>query len=556
MFTRPILHRLRLSTELSLILSRYLFYLSFMLAIPFLAAAYYEFIDPASHPQPHSTLAFIETLAICIATAFFLRFLGRNATGELHRREGIMLVVSIWLVTSLMSAFPFYLSRTLTNPVDAYFEAMSGLTTTGATMISPKAYDPYGNEIPIYITNPHVPDKTYKFYGTVAPVRDPNNGLIIASGVEAVGKGVLLWRSMLQWLGGLGIVVIFLTVLPALQVGGKFLYQVETSGPVKEGISPRIKETAAKLWKLYLFLTLLEVALLVWTNFEMPLFDAVCISLSNISTGGFSIRNESIASYHSSVTEWIVLVFMIAGSINFSLYFQAIRRKFQKMFVPDFLLFLAIAALGCGLVSFLLVGQKKIGLDGGTGIYSVSEAIREGSFQAISMQTSTGFTIANYDLWPFAAQMFMLLLMFVGGMSGSTAGGIKTSRFYILYKIIMSRLESIYRPDSVRTLRIGMSEVDDKNSLTVLSFFCIVAFFVVLGTVNLVLDGVDPETSLGLIACFLNNVGAAFRAAGPMGSFSFLSAFSKVLSIVWMLLGRLEYYVVLLLFLPSFWKNR
>ena len=556
MLTRPILHRLRLSAEISLVLSRYLFYLSFMLAVPFLTAAYFEFIDPASHPQPHSTLAFVETLAICIGAAFALRFMGRKATGELHRREGIMLVVSIWLVTSLMSAFPFYLSHTLTNPVDAYFEAMSGLTTTGATMIAPKAYDPNGNEIPIYITNPHVPDKTYTFYGTVAPVRDPNNGLILASGVEAVGKGVLLWRSMLQWLGGLGIVVIFLTVLPALQVGGKFLYQVETSGPVKEGISPRIKETAAKLWKLYLFLTLLEVALIVWTNFDMPLFDAVCISFSNISTGGFSVRNESIASYHSSVTEWIVFVFMIAGSINFSLYFQAIRRKFQKMFVPDFLLFLAIAAIGCALVSFLLVGHRKVGLDGIVGVYSISDAVREGSFQALSMQTSTGFITANYDQWPFAAQMFMLLLMFVGGMSGSTAGGIKTSRFYILYKIILSRLESIYRPDSVRTLRIGTSEVDDKSSLTVLSFFCIVAFFVVLGVVSLVLDGVDPETSLGLVACFLNNVGAAFRAAGPTDSFAFLSTLSKVLSIIWMLLGRLEYYVVLLLLLPSFWKNR
>jgi len=150
----------------------------------------------------------------------------------------------------------------------------------------------------------------------------------------------------------------------------------------------------------------------------------------------------------------------------------------------------------------------------------------------------------------------MLLLMFVGGMSGSTAGGIKTSRFYILFKIIQHRLESIYRPDSVRTLRIGPSEVDDKNAQTVLSFFCIVAFFTILGTASLILDGIDPETSLGLIACFLNNTGAAFRAAGPLETFAFLSPFSKILAILWMLLGRLEYYVMLLLLLPSFWKNK
>jgi trk system potassium uptake protein TrkH len=433
---------------------------------------------------------------------------------------------------------------------------MSGLTTTGATVLCPKAYSPLGHEIPIHITNPHVPDKTYTFYGTVAPVRDPDSGLILASGVEAVGKALLLWRSMLQWVGGLGIVVIFLTVLPALQVGGKFLYQVETSGPVKEGISPRVRETAAKLWKLYALLTLAEIGLLLLTNSHMPLFDALCVSMSNISTGGFSVRNESIASYHSQATEWIVFLFMIAGSINFSLYFQALHRKFQKVLVPDFFLFLSIALIGCLLVSLFLVGKERVDLSGATSLYTFGSAFRDGMFQALSMQTSTGFVTANYDRWPFAAQMFMLLLMFVGGMSGSTAGGIKTSRFYILYKIILSRLESIYRPDSVRTLRIGSADVDDKNALTVLAFFCIVAFFVVAGTVLFVLDGIDPETSLGLIACFLNNVGAAFRAAGPTDSLAFLSIPAKIISILWMLLGRLEYYVVLLLLLPSFWKNR
>jgi trk system potassium uptake protein TrkH len=547
---------MRLSTEISRILSNYLFYLSILLALPLLTAAYFEFIVPNSHPQPHATLAFAATLFTTLLIAALMRYFGRNATGQLHRREGIMLVVSIWLVTSLLSALPFCFSRTLTHPLDAYFEAMSGLTTTGATMICPKAYNPLGEEIPIHITNPHVPEKTYTFYGTVPPVRDPETGLVLHSGIEAVSKAVLLWRSLLQWVGGLGIVVIFLTVLPALQVGGKFLYQVEMTGPVKEGISPRVKETASKLWKLYLFLTLLEISLLVWTNPEMPLFDATCISMSNISTGGFSVRNESIASYNSAITEWIVILFMLAGSINFSLYFQAIRLKFKKIYVPDFILFLATALAGCLIVSFFLIGQKQASLTGEGGTYTFASALRAGSFQALSLQTSTGFTTANYDLWPFAAQMFMLLLMFVGGMSGSTAGGIKTSRFYILYKIILSRLESIYRPDSVRTLRIGSSEIDDKNALTVLSFFCIVAFFTVLGTASLVLDGIDPETSLGLMACFLNNVGTAFRAAGPTDSFAFLSPLSETLSIAWMLLGRLEYYVVLLLLLPSFWKNR
>jgi len=511
------------------ILSKYLFYLSFLLLIPLTFAAYLQFFS--DHLQPHATTAFAMALSVCLLCAFALRY---TKPKPLHRREGILLVVSIWLVTCFVSSLPFSLSRTL-GPLDAYFEAMSGLTTTGATLLCPKLYDAEG-EIPHYITNSHVPDKTYTFYGTVPSIRDAN-GLILHSGIEAVNKAILLWRSLLQWVGGLGIVVIFLTVLPVLQVGGKFLYQAEMTGPIKEGITPRVKSTSAQLWKLYLILTLIEIGLLLP---QVPIFDAICISLSNISTGGFSVRNDSIASYNSSPVQWIVFLFMILGSINFSLYFHP---KFKL--TPDFFLFLSIAILGCLLVSIPLIG-----------IYPLGTALSEGSFQALSVQTSTGFVTANYDQWPFVSQMFMLLLMFVGGMSGSTAGGIKTSRFYILFKIVQHRLESIYRPDSVRTLRIGTAEVDDKNALTVLSFFCIVLFFVVLGTVSLVVDGIDPETSLGLIACLLNNVGTAFRAAGPTNSFAFLSPVSEILSIFWMLLGRLEYYVVLLLLLPSFWRNR
>ncbi len=542
--------------ELSQILSKYLFYLSIALCLPLILAIYFQFIaDPAFHPQPHTTSSFFWTLVISILLAALFRFAGKKTEGHLYRREGILLVVLIWLITSLISALPFYFSRTLTSPLDSYFEAMSGLTTTGATMIAPKSYNlSTWEEIPIHITNPHVPEKTYTYWGTVDPIRDPNSGLIIYSGVEAVSKALLFWRSLLQWLGGMGIVVIFLTVLPALGVGGKFLYQIEMTGPIKDEISPRVRDTASQLWKLYLFLTLLEITLLVWTNREMPVFDAICVSLSNISTGGFSIRNDNIASYNSLATEWIVMIFMILGSINFSLYFHAMKLKFFRIYVPEFFLFIGIAAIGCIAVSLFLYGQQEAGFSGET--FTLGKAFREGSFQALSMQTSTGFTTANYDRWPFPPQMFMLILMFIGGMSGSTAGGIKTSRFYILYKIVLHRLESIYRPDSVRRLRIGSTEIDDKNALTVLSFFCIVAFFTVLGTASLVLDHVDPETSLGLIACFMNNVGLAFRAAGPADSFAFLSPFSKILAIIWMLLGRLEFFVVLLLFLPAFWKNR
>jgi trk system potassium uptake protein TrkH len=525
------------------ILGKYLFYLSIALLIPLLAAVYFQYIAK-DHPQPHSTSAFCLALLVCLALSGVLRFFGKKGPQQpqLYRRESILIVVLVWIVTSIVSALPFYFSGTLTRPIDAYFEAMSGLTTTGATLIAPKAYDATGQEVAIQISDPRVPKETYTYWGTVAPIQA---GEIEYTGVEAVGKALLLWRSLLQWIGGIGIIVIFLTVLPALGVGGKFLYQIEMTGPIKDGLTPRIRDTASRIWKLYLFFTLLEVLLLLLTNRQMSFFDALCTSLSTISTGGFSVRNQSIMSYDSYATEAIVIAFMMIGSINFSLIYHALRFKFFRIYVPDFFLFLGIALLGSIAVSLYLIGP-----------HSISEAFRQGSFQALSMQTTTGFVIADYDLWPFPAQMFMLLLMFIGGMSGSTAGGIKTSRFYILYKIVSHRLESIYRPDSVRKLRIGNNEIDDKNSLTVLSFFCVVAFFTVFGTVVFVLDGIDFATSLGLIASLLNNVGAAFRAAGPSGSFLFLSDFSKILATFWMLLGRLEFFVVLLLFLPAFWRNR
>lgn len=526
----------------SKIISKYLFYLTTLLTLPFAMAAYYQFFSN-THPQVHSTSAFLVTIAITLLLATLLHLIGKRAKEELYHRDCILLVVLMWILTAILCSLPFSVSRTL-SPLNAYFEAMSGLTTTGATVISTKEYDFNGEEIPIQRSNPHTPEKTYTFYGTVAPIRDPQTGEIEYFGVEAVGKALLFWRSLLQWVGGMGIIVIFLAVLPVLGVGGKLLYRMETAGSLKDEISPRIRETASKLWKLYSFFTLLLIALFVLTNPKMPFFDALCNALTTISTGGFSVRNHSILSYDSSATQALVMIFMILGSINFAFYFQLMRFKFSRIYVPDFYLFISIACAGCIGVSLCLIPEL--------GFFS---AFKEGTFQALSFQTTAGFFSANYDLWAPSAQMLMLILMFIGGMSGSTAGGIKTSRIYIAYKILTHRLESIFRPDTVRKLFLGKSEIDDKNALTVLVFFCLVVFFVVVGATLFIFDGVDPETSIGLISCLLNNVGIAFRAAGPLESLAFLSPFSKLVATFWMLLGRLEFFVILLLFLPSFWQN-
>ncbi len=542
--------------EVCRILGKYLFYFSLMLIIPLLVEVYYKYIHVIKiYPHPFSILAFTETILICWGLAAVFYYLGRKATGTFFRRESILLVILIWFFTTIISALPFYLSHTLENPVDCIFESMSGLTTTGATVMCPKLYDG-DKEIPHVDHNIHFPHKKYIYYGTIKPVKNAA-GKVIFTGLEAVSLGVMFWRSFIQWLGGLGIVILFLTVLPALAVGGKFLLQAEMTGPVKESIAPRIKETASLLWKLYLGMTIAEVILLILTNSKMPIFDAFCITFSNLSTGGFAVRNDSIASYSNNITEWVIIFFMFFGSINFALYFHCLKGKFFRIYEPDFFLYVAIIVIGALLVSFYLMGAPSINLEGQeVGTYNFFRALRSGTFHAISAQTSTGFVTTNVGAWPFPCQMFMLILMYIGGMSGATCGGIKTSRFYILYKVLKHKIEAIFRPTTVRKLKIGKKEIDSNTAITVLAFFCLVGFFSVIGIVAYVFNHVDSETSISVVGCMLNNIGFAFGEASPIHSFAFMQPFSKLLSAFLMLLGRLEYFTILLLFAPSFWRMK
>ena len=288
----------------------------------------------------------------------------------------------------------------------------------------------------------------------------------------------------------------------------------------------------------------------------MPLLDAICVTFSTLSTGGYSIKNNSIASYDNPHTEWIVLLFMIIGSINFALYFHILRGKFYRIYVPDFFLFIGVIILGAALVSGYLIHGPSGEIQHAREHYTIWKMIRDGTFQSISSHTSTGFTTRDYDVWPFASQMFMLILMFIGGMSGSTGGGIKTPRFYLLYKIITHKIELIFRPETVRKLIYARHELNSPTVITILVFFCIAGISTLTGTVIYILDGIDPESSLGLMGCMLNNVGIAFRSAGPDGSFLIMSNLSKLISCFWMLTGRLEFFAIILLFLPAFWRGR
>lgn len=519
-------------------LGKYLLYLAVILFLPLAVSVYYDFFSSAPKDFSHTaTFAFLCVIALCVICGFVFYHGIRARSQALYKKESLLLVALIWLITGIVGALPFLFTRTLNSPVDAYFESISGLTTTGITILHPKAYDASGHEIPVTIAG-------HTFFGTVAPLTDPVTGAMLSEGLEAVGFPLLFWRSFLQWFGGIGIVVIFISIFPALSMGGKLLYESETSGLNKDEIMPRIKETTRLLWKTYVGLTVLQIILLMSTNSALSFFEAITLSFSTISTGGFTIYNDSLEHFRHPATLSIITVFMILGATKFSLYFYCLKGKFARLRDPEFFYYLVILLLGSLLMSGGLLHKLPL-----------KEALQLGTFQAISAQTSTGFFLVDYDLWPFACLALMLLLMYIGGMSSSTAGGIKIIRYVIIYRIIVQKIESFFRPGVVRVLKIGEKEVTEKTSLMVLTFFCVVVFLAVLGTFFLLIDEVDLLTSFGLISTCITNTGLVFGGIGSTGSVAFLSTFSKVISLLWMILGRLEFFSLLVLLVPSFWKK-
>lgn len=536
------------------ILGSILRYFSFLLAIPLLIGIICEFA-PASYPQPPASLAFLLTILIAGSLSFLFQTLGKRSDGVLSRRESILLVCLLWFVVAGISSLPFIFSGVLSNPLDAYFEAMSSLTTTGASVLYPKSYDPLtGHEMAITLADPLNPLAKYTFFGTIEPLRDPQTGAVITCGTAALGTAMLFWRCFLQWIGGLGIVVMFLSVLPALSIGGKFLFETEMSGANKESLAPRVKETAAILWKLYIFLTGLQVLLLISTDRSLSFFEAVTTAFSTISTGGLPICDGSLSPHYRPGTILVISIFMIAGSINFSLYFHLMKGRLYRLYNSELGWFLFSLLCGCLIMSAIL--WKIPATHTASTTFSLKDSLFYGSFQAISAQTSTGYQIASYDNWPFAAQALMIILVFIGGMAGSTCGGLKITRCITAFKLTAYRIRSFFHPSEVISLKIQHKEASEGIGMNVLSFFAVVALCALLGSFILVLDGIDPMTALATASCMLNNSGLAFGGIGSANSVAYLSPLAKVFSILWMAMGRLEFFSLIVLMVPSFWRTK
>lgn len=447
-----------------------------------------------------SILAFLITMSVTIVLGLILIGHGKR-DGRLGVREGFAVVAGAWLLTSLTGALPYYLSGSVPNYLDGIFETVSGLTTTGASVID---------------------------------------------NVEILSNSILLWRSLTHWLGGMGIIVLFIVLLPNIGAGAVHMFNAEVPGPISERVLPRIRDNAIKLWQMYVGITVAEIILLMLAG--MPWFDAVNHSFATLATGGFSTKNASIKHYDSIAVELIIVLFMIIAGGNFGLYYQAWRQGFKKI-IKDlefrtYLIIIAVSTLIIALSLWLSMGTE------------IGNSLRMALFQVTSIITTTGFASADFDQWPSLAKIILLLLMFIGGSAGSTAGGIKVSRLVLLFKMGWAELRRAIHPRVVTNIRFEKRTVDPSIMNTVAVFFFLFIMIFALATLLLAATGLEPFDAMSAVAATLGNVGPGFGVVGPTTTYSAINSFGESVLILCMLLGRLELFTLLVLLQPEFWRTR
>ncbi len=441
-------------------------------------------------------------LALSSAISFLLGLLLWGATRgpvDLSRRDGVGIVTFGWLITVLLGALPFLLCGTIQDPVCALFESVSGFTTTGASVLMD---------------------------------------------VEAAPRGILLWRAVTHFLGGMGILVLCVAVIPFLGVGGMQIYRAEMAGPSKDRLTPRIASTAKLLWGIYLLLNLSEIVLL--KLYDMSWFDAVCHAFATVATGGFSTRTLSIEAYHSRPIETIITVFMFLGGVNFALHLRALHGR-----VGCYLRDAEFRLYGL-IISFAIA---TIVLDRWTGFQDLPEVIRPTLFTVISIITTTGFSTANFDTWPALSKIVLLGLMVVGGCAGSTAGGLKNIRLLVLFRQMAREVRRFLQPQAVYQVKVGKQMVDSEVVSTITAFFFIFVAVFVLASGLMAWFTRDLAVSVSSVAACLGNVGPGFGSVGPLLNYANIPSGGKVVLLTCMLLGRLELYTLLVVLMPSFWRR-
>lgn len=440
----------------------------------------------------------VASLVITFTAGALFLFFGRNPA-EITIKESFLFVTLGWVLAAGFGALPFVFSGVLPAYTDAFFEAMSGFTTTGATVISQ---------------------------------------------IEQVPRGILFWRSMTHWLGGMGIIVLFVAILPRFGFGATHLLRAEVPGLYPEKVTPRIAATAKILWSIYMLITALQVVLLLMAG--LSLFDSLTHTFGTIATGGFSTRDASVGGLNNFRAELVIIVFMIIAGGNFSLYYSVLKGNIKTLFTnPEFRFYLFFTAVMTGLISINLF------VTGGGPLLS----LRQGAFQAVSIITTTGFTTADFDLWHPFSRALLFFLMFAGGSGGSTAGAIKQIRLIILIKYIYREVYRTIHPAAVLPIKIGRKVIPEQLVSNAISF--IFLYLVIFVAASLLMSGLGLPlaSAFSAVAATLGNVGPGLEMVGPTLTYSPISAVGKLLLSFLMMLGRLEIYTVMVLFLPDYGFN-
>lgn len=446
-----------------------------------------------------STIPFLITVTISLFGAGILFPLGRQIDPEatLQRKDAYITVTLSWLLISLTGSLPYIISGAIPTFTDAFFESVSGFTTTGASIL----------------TN-----------------------------IEVLPKSILFWRSLTHWIGGIGIIVLVILVMPTLQIGGYHLFTLESS--LQEKIQPKIQAVGIRLLLIYIGLTAAETVLLLLGN--MSLFDSVCHSFGTVATGGFSPKNTSISGY-SPYIQYIIMIFMLLAGTSFVIHYFLLKGNFKKIRCNDELrlYFSAILFIG-GIITFMLFLQMDKPFE---------ESFREAYFQVISIITCTGFATADYMVWPQIAWILIFFSMFLGGSTGSTAGGIKMARHVILLKNIGRTFRHLLSPNAILPMKLNKKSISDENNNSILTFILVYLLIFVAGTILMLLTGLKPEEAGSSVATCMAGIGPGLGSVGPAGNFAHISTAGKLILPVLMILGRLEIYTILILFSGKFWTE-
>jgi trk system potassium uptake protein TrkH len=450
--------------------------------------------------QEDDSAAFLNAGIITFAVGTFSYLISKGVKKDLGKREGYIIVSLVWVVFSIFGCLPYLFSGAIPSITDAFFETMSGFTTTGSSIL--------------------------------------NN-------IEELPHGILFWRSLTQWMGGMGIIVMFLAILPTLGIGGRELFVAEVPGPAPDKLTPRIKETARNLWGLYMLFTAIETIMLYAGG--MSFFDAVNHSLTTMATGGYSTKQASVGFYTSPYIQYTIIFFMFVAGTNFTLSYGMITGRFTKVFKDEEFKFYTLVVLFFAFVITLgLIAAGNV-----TG----EQAFRDALFTVVSIITTTGYATADYLLWTPFLTMLIFVLFFVGGSAGSTGGGVKVVRILLLFKNSFYELKRLVHPNAVIPIRYNSKVVDQKTVTNILAFFVFYILIFMMSAVLMSFWTSDIYSAFSAVATTLGNVGPGFGEIGPMENFYHLPDLAKWFLAFLMMLGRLELFTVLVLFSPSFWKH-